>query len=451
MLSRAAGSAGSRATSWPFFSFPPAGVHPITTLLLPTTTRHRILTYLAALTVLVSLAAPSGGVIDIPISFLLKNRLHLDAHQVASFRLIAAIPLYLSGVFGFLRDTWHPFGMRDRGFMCCFGILCAMLYLICAFLPITASTLLAAIILLTSCSLFVASAQSGLTAAIGQQHLITGQVSTIWNVFSSVPTVAALLFGGALSAWLETMPVAHAGPVLFLTGAALMVVVAIVGGWEPRSVAANVRPEDGPRAHPLDDLRRLARHKPIYPALLIFLLWNFAPGANTPLQFYLQDTLHAGDAQWGEWNAIFAASFMPTFLLYGFLCPRLKLRTLLRWGTVFAVPQMVPLLLIHSVAGALLAAIPIGLMGGVATAAYIDLLIRSCPRGLQGTVLMLSGALNVVASRFGDVLGTELYERAGGFSVCVIAITIVYAAILPLLATIRPGLVSHADGHPSAA
>ena len=34
-----------------------------------------------------------------------------------------------------------------------------------------------------------------------------------------------------------------------------------------------------------------------------------------------------------------------------------------------------------------------GLMGGIATAAYLDLLIRSCPRGLQGTTLMLSTGL----------------------------------------------------------
>jgi len=57
---------------------------------------------------------------------------------------------------------------------------------------------------------------------------------------------------------------------------------------------------------------------------------------------------------------------------------------LLLWGTVVAVPQMVPLLFIHSIAGAFIAAVPIGLMGGVGTAAYLDLIIRSCPRGLQG-------------------------------------------------------------------
>ena len=92
---------------------------------------------------------------------------------------------------------------------------------------------------------------------------------------------------------------------------------------------------------------------------------------------------------------------------------------------------------------------PIGLMGGVATAAYLDLIIRSCPRGLQGTTLMMSGGLYFIASRFGDVLGTILYDHYGGFAVCVIAITVVYALILPTLLLVPKGLIAYADGESS--
>ena len=87
-----------------------------------------------------------------------------------------------------------------------------------------------------------------------------------------------------------------------------------------------------------------------------------------------------------------------------------------------------------------------GSMGGVATAAYLDLIIRSCPRGLQGTTLMMSGSLFFVASRFGDVLGTNLYDRYGGFAVCVIAITVVYALILPTLLLVPRHLTATTDG-----
>jgi BT1 family len=406
--------------------------------------RQGIFRYLGILIVLLAFGSPSGGLIDIPISFFLKNRLHLTAHEVATFRLVAAVPLYLCFVFGFIRDMWNPFGMRDRGFMLLFGGISASLYVLFAFAPMTYPTLLVSIVALTVSFLFVFSAQNGLTSVIGQQHAMTGQVSAVWNVFLAIPTVGALLIGGQLSGLLEDEIPDQAVRILFLVGAAIMTAVTLYALWKPADVFDNLHVEAS--GHPIKDLTRLVRHWPIYPALLIWLLWNFAPGSTTPLQYHLQNTLHATDAQWGEWNAIFAASFIPAYIAYGFLCRRFPLKALLLWGTVFAVPQLVPLLFIHTVTEALLAAVPIGLMGGLATGAYLDLIIRSCPTGLQGTMLMMSWSLYYVVARFGDVLGTHLYDRYGGFGVCVIAITIVYALILPALLLVPKHLIATADG-----
>jgi Na+/melibiose symporter-like transporter len=413
---------------------------------LPHAVRQRIFLYLGVLIVLLAFGSPSGGLIDIPITFFLKNRLHLEAHELANFRLVAAIPLYLSFVFGFIRDTWNPFGMQDRGFMLLFGGISGLLYVLFAFTSISYLALLVAVIVLTVSFLFVSSAQNGLTAVIGQQHAMTGQISAAWNVFLSVPTFAALLAGGALSGLLEEKGSDQAVRILFLVGAAIMFTVAAYALWRPTDVYDNVRIERGDDRHPVEDLKRLVRHWPIYPAMLIWLLWNFAPGSATPLQYHLQNALHASDAQWGQWNAIFAASFIPTFIVYGILCRKFALKTLLVWGTVIAVPQMVPLLFIHSVTGALIAAVPIGLMGGIATGAYLDLIMRSCPRGLQGTTLMLASSLYFVVSRFGDLLGTHLYDHFRSFDVCVIAITVVYALMLPAILLVPKGLIATADG-----
>ena len=413
---------------------------------LPVSARLRIFLYLGILIVLLAFGSPSGGLIDIPISFFLKNKLHLAAHETATFRLIAGLPLYFSFVFGFLRDIWNPLGMRDRGFMLVFGAATAALYAGFAFVPIGYGSLLGGVMLITVAFLFVASAQNGLTSTLGQQHAMSGQISAVWNIFGAIPGVAALLVGGSLSNMLEHRNVETAGRILFLLGAAVMALTALYALWRPKIVFDNVRNEDAGVARPRDDIKRLLRHRPIYPALVIWVLWNFAPGSATPLQYYLQNTLHAADSQWGEWNAIFAASFVPTFLLYGLLCRTYPLRTLLLWGTVAAVPQLVPLLFIHSVEGALIAAAPIGLMGGVATAAYFDLIIRSCPPGLQGTTMMLAGALSIVVIRAGDVLGTDIYDYYGGFAACVIAVTLVYALILPALLWVPKSLIATADG-----
>ena len=413
---------------------------------LPTQVRVRIFLYLGMLIILLAFGSPAGGLIEIPISFFLKNKLHLEAHELAYFRALAGIPLYLSFVFGFVRDIWSPFGTGDRGLMLVFGTVTAVLYGIFAFIPVTYVTLLFAVMLLMSSFLFVASAQNGLTSALGQQHVMSGQISAVWNIFGSVPTVAALLVGGALSNLLEETNADHAARILFLLGAAIMTVIAVYAVWRPSSVFDNVNNERDSTSTPITDIKRLVQHRPIYPALLIWLLWNFAPGSTTPLQYHLQNVLSGSDAQWGQYNAIFAVSFIPTFLLFGVLCRTYSLRTLLLWGTVIAVPQLVPLLFLHSMSGALMAAVPAGLMGGVATAAYLDLIIRSCPRGLQGTMLMLSASINVIVTRFGDILGTRLYDFYGGFAACVIATTVVYALILPALLLVPGRLIDTADG-----
>jgi len=413
---------------------------------LPASVRRHIFAYLGILTVLLAFGGPSGGLIDIPVSFFLKNRLHLQANEVAHFRLIASIPLYVSFIFGFARDMWNPLGMRDRGFLLVFGAICAALYLGFALTPLTYASLLAAMIVLTTSFLFVASALNGLMSTIGQQHAMTGQISAAWNIFSSIPLVASLLIGGWLSNLLEEQSEASAGRILFFVGAAIMTAVSLFALWRPRDVFAHVHPERSDKPHPFEDIKRLLRHWRIYPALLIWFLWNFAPGAATPLQYHLQNVLRASDAEWGLWNAIFGASFIPTFILYGFLCRRLPLKKMLLWGTILAVPQNIPLLFTQSVTAALIAAVPIGLMGGLATGAYMDLIIRSCPRGLQGTMLMLASSVFAMVTRFGDILGTVLYDRYGGFSACVAAITLVYALILPALLLVPSSLIATSDG-----
>src|SRR3984957_3640256 len=218
--------------------------------------RQSIFLYLGILIVLLAFGSPAGGLIDIPVSFFLKNRLHLTAHEVANFRVMAAFPLYLSFVFGFIRDMWNPLGMRDRGYMLLFGGITALLYVLFASAPMSYVTLLIAVVVLTASFLFVSSAQNGLTSVIGQQHAMTGQVSAVWNIFLSIPTVGALLIGGTLSGMLEDRNPDQAVRILFLVGAAIIAGISLYALWKPGEVFDNVRIDSGTGGHPMKDLKR---------------------------------------------------------------------------------------------------------------------------------------------------------------------------------------------------
>ena len=413
---------------------------------LPRATRNRILMYLGALTLMVAFGAPFGGLISLPVTYFLKNRLHFTAVQVSEFLLITGAPLYFSALWGFVRDSWNPFGIRDRGYMILFGFICAAVYVIAAFVPVTPIGLAGAMILLSAAFMFVHAGQVGLAASIGRQHVMSGQISALWYAVSSIPLLAAYAAGGFLSNALEGKQAELAARILFLTGGAVLTAIAAFALWRPRVVFDNVRDEQPVAVDLLKNIQRLLRYWPIYPAMLIWCLWNFSPGAGTPLQFFLQNTLHADDATFGLYAAVQAGFFIPTYLIYGVLCRRVRLGKLIFWGTLIGVPQLVPLLFIHSPSAAVLLAAPTGLMGGICTAAFFDLIIRSCPDGLEGTTIMMSTALSFVVGRLGDLLGTYLYSHFGGFGVCVAAITLTNLMILLVILIVPKRLLATADG-----
>ena len=406
-------------------------------------TRLRIILYFGGLLVLMGFPE---SVINIPISFFLKNKLHLAAHELAIFGLIAAIPTYFAVVFGFTRDVWSPFDRGDRGFIVTFGALGVALCAGFAFAPPVYATFLAAALMLSGCFLFIRSALRGLIATIGQQHVMSGQVAAAFSAFETIPAVAGLMAGGVFSGLLEGDKAARGAHTLFLVGGGILAVIALYGVLKPRAVFDNVHRERDAGARLLDDLKRLLRHTPIYPALLIWLLWQFVPGLGTPLQYFLQNTLKFSDAQYGVWFALYFAGGVPGFILYGYLCQRLALRTLMIGGTLLALPMMLPLLVIHQKIGAMAVAPLMGALGGLAGAAFFDLIIRSCPKGLQGSMLMAATGALAVDSQLGNLLGTNLYDHFHTFTVCVIAMTVTNALILPAILLVPRHLVATPDG-----
>lgn len=413
---------------------------------LPFGERARLLTYAAVPLLLFNLAAPYNGFIALPVVFFLKNRLHLSAHETATFSLIVSIPLFLGIVFGFLRDRWSPFRAGDRGHLIVFGLATAAVYAAMGVAPPTYGLLLGGGLLATAAIQFVASAAQGLATEIGRRHAMTGQMSTALGIGVSLPAALSFAAGGWLSGTLEGQTAATAARGIFFSGAAVMVGLAAYGAFGPKVLFADTHHQPA-MLRPVDDLKRLARHWPIYPALLVQLLWQFAPGAGIALQYHLAADLHATDAQVGAFFTIFFGGFVPMFFVYGWLAQRLSLAKLLWIGATIAVLQMAPLLLVKTPTGALLAAACLGPLGGIAQGAFQDLTMRSCPKGLEGTMMLMWWGVYWISLRFGDLWGADLYDHHGGYNTAIWATIAVYAAILPCLLLVPRRLTASADAH----
>lgn len=402
----------------------------------------QVFLYFGPLTLFLYLALPHGYLLDFATTYMLKDRLHATADQVATFRLVTGIPIYLSFLFGFVRDLWNPFGLRDRGYFLLFAPITAAIFLWLAFTQISYAGLLAGMFLAMASFRFVSAAYQGLMALVAQEKMMSGRLSALWQIVSSLPYV----LGAVASGWVAENLTPEK---TFLLAAGLSLALLLFAAWKPSAVFAHAYDRPEAKGSTLwGDIKRLALHRAIYPAVAINFMFSFAPGANTPLQFYLTNKLHASDAIYGDYYAIFVVAFVPMFFVYGWLCKKISLNKLLWWGTIITVPQMIPLALIHSATAALWLALPIGLMGGIAAGAYFDLAMRSCPPGLQGTLMMMVDGVAILASRGSDVLGSKIYTSSPqyGFLYCVIATTIVYALILPVILTIPKGLIATTDG-----
>ena len=85
--------------------------------------------------------------------------------------------------------------------------------------------------------------------------------------------------------------------------------------------------------------------------------------------------------------------------------------------------------------------------------AAADEFLRTLGRFLEERLVGLGDDADVGSHRvgdlgdeFGDVLGTALYDKYGNFFICVIAVTVVYALILPMLLLVPKQLTSTSDG-----
>ena len=397
--------------------------------------------YFTPLTLLVFLVLPNGFLLDIATSFMLKNQVRATPEQIANFRLVTAIPVYLSFFFGLARDLWNPLGLRDRGLFMIFGTITAGVFFGMTSLPLSYWGLLGSMFVVMLSFGFVAAAARGLLALISQEQLMSGRLSALWNAVSSMPYV----FGAFAAGYLASLTPAYT----FALVAVLCAAIAVYGFWKPSAVFGHAY--DLPSAQGtslLGDLKRLVKHRAAYPPVLLVCLSQFEPGLNTPLQFYLANDLHAPDWVYGDFQGILLAGYIPAAAVYGRLCTRIPLRRLLWWATVLWLPAAIPLLLIHSSASALGYAVPIGLANGFAFTAYWDLSMRSCPPGLQGALMMLVAGMYELAYRGGDVIGTHIYASSAthGFLYCVVAGTATSALMLGVLRLIPRELVATADG-----
>lgn len=397
---------------------------------------RQIFLYFALLTLLTGLGTSLTG---LPVTFFLKEKLKLEPQQMASLSAIVAIPSYIGFFFGYLRDRWRPFGKGDRGYMLLCMPVIALLNLYLAFVPLTYGRILWVSLANGFVGNMLGVAISGLTVSVAQKRSMTGRLVALGGVIGVIPGVLANLGGGWLTHHASTQ-------LVFGICAILYFLVTLIAFWRPTAVFDG-EPEQRPATTESNRIaiRRLLGQRSLWPALLIVMLWVFAPGWGTPLFFYLTNTIKITPEQYGVINASGIVVSAVVSVLYGILCNRIALRRLLLWGTILGTIGGPVYLLIHSFTSAILISILVSLLLGVANASFADLLMRSYPIGLEGTGGALVGSAAALISVGSNLFGSWLYEK-GGFGLALLVTTIASGLILPVLFLVPKKLTATRDG-----
>jgi MFS family permease len=403
----------------------------------PSAMRLEILVYFAVLNLAVGLGSPLG-IAAIPINYFLKDNLHLSPVRVAVFLAIVAIPVCVGFLFGFVRDRWRSPRWGDRQYLLVGALAAAGVYAWLAESTIDYFKLLSLVFIVVIAYMMIFASAQALMAGVAQANGMTGRLSVVYGFGFFVPAVLSALAGG----WL----VAHvAVRGTFLIAAGVTLVIALQAFWRLEA-AEDFEHSIGRGEGGFASLRRLVGHKPLWPAAAIFFLWNFGPGWGTPMFYHLTERVGISSQLFGTFTALQSAFFLPTTLLYGVWCVRAPLSRLLWWGTIVAILQGPIMFLAQGQASTMLVAVLYGLFGGFATAAYLDLIMRSCPEGLEGTAMMVANtATFALAGSAGNLLGSWIYSR-GGFASAVIITTLATALIVPVLRSVPAELTATRDG-----
>ena len=284
------------------------------------------------------------------------------------------------------------------------------------------------------------AAAQALMTGVAQAHGMTGRLSVVFGFGYFVPAVLSALAGGWLVAHVSVRGT-------FLIAAGVTIVIALQSFWR-LDAAAEFESQLGHSEDGMTALKRLLRHRPLWPAAAIFFLWNFSPGWGTPMFYHLTEQVHISSELFGTFTAMQSLFFLPTTLLYGLLCVRAPLSRLLWWGTIVAILQAPIMFLAQGPVSTIVVAVLYGLSGGFATAAYLDLIMRSCPKGLEGTAMMVAQTSTfALAGSSGNLLGSWIYSM-GGFTWAVIITALATALIVPVLRAVPPELTATRDGEP---
>lgn len=340
---------------------------------------------------------------NLPFLFLFKNKMHLNALQIASFWAVSNFAWYLKPFAGFLCDGFPLFGTRRKWYLILSAGLGGLLWTVYAFLPVSYAPFLWLTVAL-ACMMVVASTTlGGIMVEQGQKYGANGRLASLRQGLEGVMG----LIVGPLGGWLA----ARAFGITVGIGAALLLSLVPVTLLFLREPVTAKRDTDVWK-NILAQLKNVFGSRTMWAAAGLLFFVFLAPGFGTPLQFYQIDTLKFSSTFMGWLGVYDGIGGIIGSVIYATFCRKVNLRLMLTLGIVINASGTLLYLFYHSAATAQIITFSNGILGAIAVLPLFDLAARATPKGSEsfGFSLMMS-VRNVTLFVISELIGSYLYSN----------------------------------------
>ncbi len=438
-----------------------------------------------------------------PILFHLKERLHFSKEQVSEFFMWATFAWNLKPLAGVLTDAFPIRGSRRRVYMLIGGLVAGLSWAALDLVRDDAKAFLAVSIALNAGLVLATTAMGGLQVEAGQLFRISGRVSSLRQLVTSVSQVAAPLLGGwlarrafgltagigaavmlalaavALVPFRESPlsrfaggPAAEPGAryrpsAAVWTGAGLLAadatasvlvpgmlnvgisLFALLGVFLMVLALATARLRNPVLLQAQRQLSQILVSRALWLAVGMLFLVYIVPGLNTALTYRQSDELHFSKQLIGGLASVEGAAGVAFALVYAVICRRFTLRALIVFATAANAAGTL-LFLIYDASTAYPIHLVAGAIGVLSELSLMDLAVRSTPAGCEALGFALMMSVRNFGIAVSDVVGSKLMDQVHlTFNTLVVINAATTAAVLLFVPVLPKALVARKEGEPA--
>lgn len=376
------------------------------------------------------------GLLDLPFRYFLRDNLFLSASAIATFFAIVNIPIYSKPLLGFFLDIIKQRGTNTRNhIMLCLCCSC-VLYMILGYVH-TIKEALWYYLFLTVFLGMLSIIFGAMIVEYGKKHQNTGGLSSLRIAVIKI----AIIISGPLGGYLAIKDI-RITTTICATLMVILVPIFMFSFHEKRTSDSN----SGIGNNIKFQFKNLIHSKVLLTTILLIFLWKIAPGFITPLWYHQTDTLHFSSSFIGLLSSLLAGGGILGAVIYGRICKRINLKTLLILGTIVDAIDSLFYLGYNGPVSAIIITSLNGVTAALCALPLYDLAARATPNKSESLGYALILSVWNFADAISDIFGTKLFDVYHlGFSDLVWINTISTIAILLFIPLIPKWVTQYTD------